>query len=302
MKFPFSRKNKEKINLNLPENPAPSLNKAKDEEIYYERADYQGNKYNLDDCFDQRTKQERILESIKAFERKSAVLLHKYYFLKLFGRAALRNQSFNEQTLILDKQINRFKKNAEELRKRTDVLKYVKDVENLELEDVFLKINETFDFYRDLDKTLNRYQSIFYPRLKMASFSICHDLTYQEIENLTKAVNEMLEEYKSIQEAYDYICYNSGELIINTIQSLVNCLANSNNKQYEVYNFAYFLNSDFVMVMSFSEWVELFTKILYVKRTAKDVELFDYLQFKNHYQELEKRYLIMLIYNEMNQK
>ncbi|NLD26446.1 MAG: hypothetical protein GX661_03710 [Acholeplasmataceae bacterium] len=302
MKLPFSKKNKEKININLPEDPSPSLNTANDDEIYYERADYQGSKYNLDDCFDQKTKQERILESIQAFERKAGSLLHKYYFLKLFGRAALRNSSYNEQTLYLDKQINRFKKNADDLRKRTDVLKYVKDVENLELEDVFLKINDTFDFYRDLDNTLNRYQNTFYPRLKMASFSICHDMTYQEIESLLKSINEMLEGYKNIQEAYDYICYNSGELIINTIQSLVNSLANSNNKHYEAYNFAYFLNSDFVMVMSFSEWVELFTKILYVKRTAKDVELFDYLQFKNYYQELEKRYLIMLIYNEMNQK
>ena len=56
------------------------------------------------------------------------------------------------------------------------------------------------------------------------------------------------------------------------------------------------------MVMSFSEWVDLFTKLLYIKRIAKDIELFDYLHFKNHYQELEKRYAIMLIYNEMNRK
>ena len=34
-------------------------------------------------------------------------------------------------------------------------------------------------------------------------------------------------------------------------------------------------------------------------RVASKVELFDYLKFRDLYTELEKRYILMLIYNEM---
>lgn len=302
MKFSFLKRNKEKINISVPEGPVPSVSKAKDEEIYYERADYQDNIYDLEDCFDTKSKVERILESLAVFAKKYMQALHKYYFFKLFNRVALKNKNYNTLTLQLDKQINRFKKTYDDLKKKTDVLKYLQDVADTELEQVLLKINALFDFCRDINKNLTAYQQTYFPRLKIASYSICNDMTYIEIDNLIKAVNKMIDEFKNIREAYDYIVYNSGELINNTVNAFVTGLQNSNNPQYKEYDFKYFLSSDFVMVLNFSEWVDLFTKFLYIKRIAKDVELFDYLNFKNHYQELEKRYVIMLIYNEMNRK
>ncbi|MDD3999718.1 MAG: hypothetical protein PHX62_02330 [Bacilli bacterium] len=301
MKFIFTKRNKEKINLQLPEGPSPSISTAKDEEIYYERANYKNNKYDLEDCFSTKSKQEKIMESIAAFEKKYEKILHQYSFIKLFYRAALKTKEYNEMTLRLDKQVNRFKKKSEDLKKKSDVLKYVVDAPDFELEQIFLKINELFDFSRDLDKQINQYKSAFFPQLKIASYSICNDQSYLEIDSLNKAVNKMIDEFKNIQEAYDFIVYNSGELIINTVNAFVNGLKNSKN-QYREYDFHYFLNTDYIMTLKFPEWVELFTKILYVKRVVKDVELFDYLNFKNYYLELEKRYLIMLIYNEMGKR
>lgn len=302
MKLFFLKKTKEKINISLPEGPVPSVSKAKDEDIYYERADYEDNKYDLDDCFDSKSKVEKITESLAAFEKKYLQVLHKYQFLKLFNRAALKNKNYNEQTLQLDKQINRFKKSYDEMKKKADVLKHLQDVGDAELEQIFLKINALFDFCRNINKDLTNYQQTYFPRLKIASYSLCNDMTHTEIENLNKAVTKMIDEFKNIQEAYDYIVYNSGELINNTVNAFVTSLQNSNNPKYKEYDFKYFLASDFVMVLNFTEWVDLFTKLLYVKRIAKDIELFDYLNFRNYYLELEKRYAILLIYNEMNRK
>ena len=110
MKFSFLKRNKEKINISVPEGPVPSVSKAKDEEIYYERADYQDNIYDLEDCFDTKSKVERILESLAVFDKKYMQALHKYYFFKLFNRAALKNKNYNTLTLQLDKQINRLRK------------------------------------------------------------------------------------------------------------------------------------------------------------------------------------------------
>jgi hypothetical protein len=298
------KKPKEKIDIEVPEVPQKVISKAKDEEIYFERANFVDNKYNLDDCFDQKTKQDRILECLLSYEKKSSSMFHKYYFFKLFSKAAMRDSKYNEQFIVIDKHINRIKKNYDELKKKTDYLKFVKDAGDLELEDIFTKINELFEFYRGLDADLNKFQKTYYQDLKMTSYSICNDKTYQEIEALNKSVNKMIEEYKNIQEAYDFIYYNSGELIVDTINSLVQCIENSGNKQYiSMYKYDYFLESDYVVVLKFTEWIELFTKILYVLRmiTSK-VDSFDFLNFKSHYQELEKRYLILLIYSEMNQK
>jgi len=301
--FSLFKKQKEIIEIEVPEVPSSPTSKVSDEEIYYERADFVDNKYNLKDCFDNKSKQQKIIESLDAYEKKSSTMLHKYFFLKLFMKAALKDQKFNEQMMILDKHINRIKKVFEDLRKKTDVLKYLKDIGDLELEDVFIKINELYEFYRGLDKDVSKFQNTYYRHLKMTSFSICNDKTYQELDTISKNVNKMIDEYKSIQDTYDYIYYNSGELIVDTINSLVQCFENSGNAQYiSTYKYDYFIESDFVVVLKFTEWIELFTKLRYVLRTANKVELFDYLQFKNYYQELEKRYIIMLITNEMIQK
>lgn len=301
--FSLIKKQKEKIEIDIPEIPTSVSTNVKDEEIYFERANYADSKYNLNDCFDQKSKHEKILESINAFEKKSSAMLHKYYFLKLFSKVAFKDQKYNEQLLSLDKHINRIKKNYEDLKKKTDVLKYLNDTGDFELEDVFAKINELYEFYRGLNTDIDKFQSNYYRNLKMTAFSICNDKSYQELESLSKSVNKTIEEYKTFQEAYDYIYYNSGELIVDTINSLVQCLENSGNKQYiSTYKYDYFLETDFVVVLKFTEWIELFTKIRYVMRTATKVEIFDFLKFKEYYQELEKRYIIMLIFNEMSQK
>lgn len=302
--FSFFKKQKEKIEIEIPELPInKSTNVVSDDEIYYERVENPIPKYNLNDCFDQKSKQDRISEAIQNYEKKSASMLHKYHFLKLFSKSALKDSKYNEQMITIDQQINRIKKNYEELKKMTDVLKYLKDVSDLELEDVYTKINELFEFYRALDIDLTTFQTSYYRHLKMTSFSICNDKSYQELDTLNKNIVKFIEEYKTLGEAYDYIYYNSGSLIVDTINALMECLKNSGNKQLiNSYQYDYFLDTDYVVVLTFTEWIELFTKIRYVMRTANKVELFDYLKYKELYQELEKRYLIMLIYNEMGRQ
>lgn len=300
MKIPFFKIKKEKINIPIPEGPQPSISSAKDEEIYQERVEYRDESFEIESLPDSESRIQKTLEVLAAFEKKYHQTLHKYQFLKLFSRAALKNANFNERTLKLDKEINRFKKTYDEVRKRADVLRHLK--EEGETEALYRKLSALFDYGKQLNKELTNYQQTYFPRLKIASYSLCSDMSPGEIENLNKAVNKMLEEFKNIQEAYDYIVYNSGDLLNETVDAFVAALKNSANPKYREYDRKYFLASDYVMVLNFSEWVDLFTKLHYIKRIAKDIELFDYLHFKNHYQELEKRYAILLIYNEMNRK
>lgn len=301
--FSFFKKQKETIDIKIEDGPKQSNQVAKDEEIYYERVHFDENPYTLDNLHSTQEKQDKIFSDMIAFEKKANTTYHKYSFLKLFSRAADKDNFYNESLLSIDKQINRLKKMQEEVKKRTDIIKYIEDIADKELNIVYKSINEMFDFHRELDSGLQHFQSKYYRHLKMSSFSICNDKSYQELDSLYKSINNLILEYKSINEAYDYIFYNSGNQVYETVKALIECLENSKNKELiKMYDYNYFLNSDFVVALSFPEWIELFTKIKYVMRTANKVELFDFLKFKELYSELEKRYILMLIFNEMISK
>lgn len=301
-KINFWKRKKEVIDIHLPEIPITKNNpNVKDDEIYSEEINYDGNQHSLDDCFTSEEKVSKISDNMASYDKKSDALLHQYYFLKLFSKVASKDREFNLLMFETDKQINRLRRNHENLKKKFDVMKYIDNPDMMDIDEIFSKLNELFDFYREINKRLNGIQRTYYSDLKMASYSICNDKNYMELDKLNRNVNNMLEEYKSLQEAHDYIYYHSGELIVNTINSLVECFQKSNNSLYvNTYDYNYFLESDVIITFNYVEWVNLFNKIRYVKRTTNNIELFDYLKFANYYSELEKYYLIVLIYNETN--
>jgi hypothetical protein len=297
--FSFLKKQKETIELDLPEVPTKSKQIASDEEIYYERVEFESDRFTLEDCKTEEEKKEKLLNFSLEYEKKANSLFHTYNFLRLFSRSADKDNKYNEKMIILDKQINRMKKMYEDAKKKIDIIKYI-EVENSELELIANIASDILLLFSEIENELDNIKGRYYKHLKMASFSICNDKSYQELDAINKNINQMISEYKHINDAYDFFYYNSGSLIVDTINALVACIQNSNNKDLKKdYDFSYFLNSDYVVAMTFAEWIELFTKIKYVMRVASKVELFDYLNFRELYTELEKRYILMLIFNEM---
>jgi len=290
----------EKIDIAIPVIPKSHKNpRIKDEEIYFERVNYVSNGHSLHDLPDLKAKVEQITESLQGFLGKSEALLHQFHFLKMFSRARFKNPEVSDRIYEFEKQIARMKRIYEDLKNKGDLYRYMEKVEDQDLEETFGKINDLFDFLREISKDLTQFQNKFFKKLKMTSYSICNDKSYPELETLNRNISQTMEGYKSFQEAHDYIFYNSGELIVNTIKALVHCLASKKNLNYaKTYNYSYFLGSEVVVALKFTEWIELFNKIRFVMRTTSGVELFDYLIFKNYYLELEKRYIMMLIYDE----
>lgn len=297
--FSFLKKQKEVIDIDIPEGPVhKSQNVAKDEEIYYERVEVK-EQYSLSEIKGIEGKKNKLKERREEFEKKVTDLYHSYSFLRLFAKAADKDKYFNEKMILIDKSINRIKKQHEDYKRKSDLIKYV-DLNEDELETINSSLNALFNFYDDLNKEINKVKTKYYKHLKMTSFGICSDKSYQELDNINKNINQFISEYKNINDAYDFIYYNSGSLIVDTVKALMECIENSNNEELKsMYKYNYFLDSDFVVAFSFPEWVELFTKIKYVMRTASKVELFDYLKFKKLYDELETRYILMLIHSEM---
>ncbi|MGD9605201.1 MAG: hypothetical protein AB7V00_03460 [Bacilli bacterium] len=292
---------KEKINITIPEIPnGKRHSQVSDEEIYYEHVVFTNFGHNINKLPDLKSKIAKIKDTLKQFENKGEILWHQFYFLKLFSRARSKKTEVMDLIYGFEKQVSRMKRALDDLKNKTDLFQFVEKVDDQEIEDTYTKVLDLFTFHDNLSNELTTFQNTYFKKMKMTSYSICNDKNYQEIDTLNRNIAIMLDSYKSFQEAHDYIYYNSGELITNTIKALVHCLETSKLNNYSAtYNYHFFLKADAVVALKFTEWVDLFNKIRFVMRITAGVELFDYLIFKDYYQELEKRFIMLLIYDEM---
>ncbi|MGD9886816.1 MAG: hypothetical protein AB7T03_02490 [Bacilli bacterium] len=290
----------EEITIKIPEVPSGKRkSQVSDEEIYFERVVFTNFGHNILKLPDLKSKIEKIKDTLKQFSQKCEIVWHQFYFLKLFSRARKKTEA-SDLIFGFEKQVSRMKRVIEDLTNKVDLFQYMERVEDQEIEDAYTKALDLFTFLDNLAKELMDFQNTYFKKMKMTSYSICNDKNYQELDSLNRNIALMLESYKSFQEAHDYIYYNSGELITNTIKALVHCLETSKLTNYSAtYNYRFFLSTDAVVALKFAEWVDLFNKIRFVMRITAGVELFDYLIFKDYYQELEKRFIMLLIYDEM---
>lgn len=299
-KTKLSKRKKEILEITLPEIPTTKRNpNVLDDEIYMEQLEFVEKDYSAPEYETLDELSNRVKGFFEKCDKTHFAILHKYYFFKLFSKVAWKDEKFNKQILTAEQQMNRARKLYEEYKKKYDVMKYLNDLNQVELVELFRKTNELVDFYTEVSHLMEHISKVYYLGLKMASYSIANEKKPSELEKLARKVNEFLDGYKSVQEAHDDVYYRSGELITSTITTLVECFKKNKNQNYILtYHYAYFLESEVIISFGYTEWVNLFNKIRYVMRTTNNVELFDYLNFAKLYGELEVRYLVMLIYHE----
>lgn len=244
-----------------------------------------------------------IISNFNNAEKGLAGLNKQYYLLKLFSRAALKNPQFNERILFLDKEINNIKRLFEELKRKMDIVKYMQDVTIEELMEIHDKLNNFFDHQTHFSSEAKEVERIYYRNIKMASAGIIMNKNNIELEKFHKDVNDFIYQYRSLQEAAEYVFFHSGDLIVKTINSLVQCINNSANSEHiETYNYDYFLDSPLVLTLTLPEWIELFNKIRYVLRVVSDINIINYVDFRQNYLQLEIRYFILMLYMESMSK
>lgn len=269
------------------------------EEVYYERTQEPKVRFNLKSFKTRKEKLQEFEKATKVIETKLKTADHDYSFLKLFSLAATKDRDYNDYMNNLKKDISKCLGSYKKFSDKLELLDY-EELTSDELDSLSLELNDFLNAVDDIDYEVRNIKGKYYYQLRMSSYSICSDKSAKEINQLDKDIKDLIKNYKHINEAYDVIYYNSGELIVNTINALVECISNSKNENLKKqYDYKYFLNTDAVVALDFNEWIALFTKMKYVMRISKNTELFNYLKFRELYNELEKRYVLMLIFNEM---
>ncbi|MDD3171220.1 MAG: hypothetical protein PHO86_02745 [Bacilli bacterium] len=292
-------KKQEIIEITTPEFPKddPSL-KVNPDEVYFERSKQIKNYHSLGNHLDQDEKRTQISKDLSDFDKKMIDLLHQYHFLNLFSLAVTSSDNYQIDKLSIDKYVEQLVKQYESMKKANNSLKRKKIVTDEMVDEIFYQLSDLHVYYHDLIDDLDKYKKSYYPNLKMASYTFCNEKTYNELIEYYDYVVEEINKYHSLQDTYDYICYNTGELITKTISGLISFMKKGLTKNYVAkFSMEYFLENEIIMYYDYPKWINLFSKINYVIKKS-DKAIFEDKNFISNYQELEKKYIIVLIYNE----
>lgn len=236
---------------------------------------------------------EFISQKTHKFNDELSKLLHHFFFLKLYSRAAKKSPQFNQDLLNLDRYVNNLKREYEDAKRMINVFKKYATLSDEKIQELFTKISDVYDYHRELADDLKQLQAKYYPTLKMSAYTLANEKKYFELERLSMSVSKELLLYKSLEEAFDYYCYNSGELI----NELVNLFVELPRKVKIDVDYHYFLQSDAIINFRYTDWVELYSKFMYMKKRIGNTTLYTK-KFRDLFEQFEIRYAIVLIYNE----
>lgn len=252
----------------------------------------------IDDELKDKDKVKEVYNFIKGKKNRLNAVLKDFLILKLYRKCANRkglsgHDDFNIDYIKMDKYINRLKLdyNATEKYVMSAIKKNLEEYEDIyHMMDRACYIN---DFILGVEQDLKVFKKKYYHDFKVPSIILFTNKQVREIEVIENEVEEELKKYKSLEEAYDYFIYNSGELILDTLNELVRIKDSG-----IVIDIHYFLQSDAIIKFDYNEWVDLITKILFVqskiKGKAETTTTFDKL-----FVALEVRYIILSMKKEL---
>jgi len=220
-------------------------------------------------------------------------LIHHYSFLKLFNRAAKRNGMFNVKIMEFDKYFKKLRQEVKSIEKFQSTLNTTDELFNHSYQDLVYRVTDVYNFVYGIKDDLEKFEQNYYPKMKVTAYNLCDDKTAEEIDLLTNEITTYINGFKNIEETFDYICYNSGSLITDTVDEFVKSYIDSN---YNI-NRKFFLNSEVVIAFSYFEWIDLMRKIKQTLNKYNKVKLND--KFVKLYHELELRYTIIVICNAL---
>ena len=142
-----------------------------------------------------------------------------------------------------------------------------------------------------------------YGHLKISTVSVTINKNNEELEVLYNNIAQELKGFKSFEEAAEFIYYNSGDFIMNMVNSYINYIKESNNIDYiSMYDKNYFLNSDVIISLEIKEWIELYNKLKFVIKQLAKYKTVSYPSCYDLFNSFEAKYAILMMRTERKKK
>ncbi len=283
----------ENIIVSDPIYPVKSKGKGTKKEYYSEKMPTITNDLILEEEASIDIKKNKLKTALEKVQKTIDDNAHQFVFLKLFVRAAKTDLSFEDKIKELEHYSNVLRNELKEINKIHNSYRRNDELFNLNYNELSTKIFEIKSFASGVKKDIARLEKDYYPSLKVTAYNLIDGKSTKEIELFIEDVEAFIKDFKNFEEAFDYICYYSGDLIMDTVYSLVEILKKNECK----IDHKYFLNSEVVITYTYFEWIDLIRKIKLVIKKYNSV-LQDN-KFLNNFKKLEVRYGIIVIYNAM---
>lgn len=270
--------------------PKASKIKIPKDKLYKEVAVVRVRDASLDKTMSLEGQMKQVEKDISILEKKLNNLFKDFLFLKLFHLSAKRSEKFIKDFNSFDHYINKFRNDLFNIKRFFNNFRVQMDVTGNAIDEIYNDVNNLYDYLIGLTSDLNDLTNKYYHQFKVTSYTLVKDKTIDEYEDLINRVEIELSGFKNIEEANDYIIYNSGNEIISFIEEFLNI--NSVKLTYH-----YFLQTDAIIAFKHHEWIDLFVKFNYVINKLKDVKFSK--KFIDKYRNLETKYAIITIYSEI---
>lgn len=253
-----------------------------------------------------KTDEQLIDESINVFNtiaNKNKKIIKEYYICKILSRVGLKDLDFNLQVITMDKHVNRLKKECFDLSRIIDNIKI-----GLKLEyDQLIKLNNQIidlnAFQVGLLNQLTEINNTSYGHLKISTVTVTINKNNEELETLYNNIAEELKGFKSFEEAAEFIYYNSGDFIVNLVNSYIDYIQESNNEEFiSLYDKHYFLSSDVVISLEIKEWIDLYNKLKFVLKLMSKYDNNIYIECHKLFNIFEAKYAILMMRTERRKR
>ena len=244
---------------------------------------------------------DELIYIFNKIQNKNDRIITEYYTIKILSRIGLKNMDFNLQMLSMEKNVNRIKKECFDISRIISQIKSGLTYEREGILKLYKQVNDLFAFQNGLFNQLNEINSISYGHLKISTVSVTINKTHDELERLYYNICQELKDFKTFEEAAEYIFYNSGEFLDKLINTFVEYVKESGNQEYvDTYDRKYFLPSDVVISLEVNEWVELYNRLKFVLRLMNKINKTIFIGYQEFFDKFEAKYAILMMRTDSN--
>ena len=126
-------------------------------------------------------------------------------------------------------------------------------------------------------------------------------MPYTELVSFEKEITRFLNKFKDIDEAAEYICFNSGGLLTSFIDELIIYINNNEhlvNKKFIPMD--YIEKNRTIIVMDLKQWLEIFNNLRLAMTNVKNNNERSYKSLKENYSLLLMYYFIIITSQNFN--
>ena len=264
------------------------------EKLYKEKTIVRKREISIDENLSSTDKVNKISSDIDILNKRYVELRRKYLHVKLFSPARYDiNNTFNHDFSSFENYLKKFGNDLMLVSKYFASFRVKYDETSNTINEIIEEVYRLFDFSSGLNDDIEAIKKKYFGEFKVTTHALIKDKSIDQIEDLIIRVDTELASYKTLEEANDYIIYNSGKLIIDVVNGIVS----SKKKVKGDISYRFFLQNDDIISFDLEEWIRLFVRINYVREKMKDDIIFSS-SLLEKYRLLEAKYAIVIIYSE----